>query len=104
MGRLICICVAREGGTMRKLMSGFGAGVLLVGTLAFLVTPLGAADTKPCWAHQDTDPASPTFGGYAAVWALGGGHVKHETAGTDVNLGTFDSYAACSAAFTGAGY
>ena len=93
---------------MRKMLVGFGAALLVAGVLAVSATPASAGITKTCWSHQDTDPfladgvtPNPDFGQQVAVWANGGGHVKHEEALLDTNLGPADSYAACVVLFGG---
>ena len=63
-----------------------------------------AVATKKCWSHQDTDQfladgvtPNPNYLQYVRVWASGGGHDKHELAGTDTLLGETTSYEACVA-------
>ena len=89
---------------MRNLMIRLGAAVLVAGVLAVAATPASAVAVKKCWSHQDTDQfladgitPNPNYLQYVRVWASGGGHDKHELAGTDVFLGDTDSYAACVA-------
>jgi hypothetical protein len=85
---------------MRKLVCALVAAFLVAGTLGtFSAAPAAAALEKPCWSHYDDDPLSETFGEQVPVWALGGGHVKHEEEGVDVNLGPADSREACETAF-----
>lgn len=89
---------------MRQLMIRFGAAVVVAGVLAVTATPASALATKKCWSHQDTDvfladgiTPNPNYLQYVRVWASGGGHDKHELAGTDTFLGETTSYAACVA-------
>lgn len=89
---------------MRKLMIRFGVAVVVAGALAVTATPASAVVTKKCWSHQDTDQfladgitPNPNYLQYVRVWASGGGHDKHQLAGTDTFLGDAESYAACVA-------
>jgi hypothetical protein len=85
---------------MRKVLSAFVAAIFVAGVFGILTAaPVAAANVKPCWSHYDDDPLSESFGEQVAVWAMGGGHDKHQEAGLDFPLGEFETRAECEAAF-----